>query len=155
MKNVLRAALVASAIAAMAGCTGANQLLAAIPTGSASPSGTTPTTTSSPSTTSSPTTTTSTTPAPTASTDLSTVTAAQCTRANPAAEPDVLSGTAYGKFNNQHVPNGWGAAYTTEKQVWDAINSNSSVAPADWACFQKFYPGATQAWKDLASTYGQ
>jgi hypothetical protein len=154
LKNVLRAALVASALAAMAGCTGANQLLAAIPTGSASPSGTTPTTASSttPSTTSSPST--STTPKPTASTDLSNTTAAQCTRTSPSGEPDLLSGTAYGKFNGQHVPNGWAKAYDTEKKVWDAINSNSSVAPADWACFQKFYPGATQVWKDLSDTYG-
>ncbi|MDB5099313.1 MAG: hypothetical protein JWM80_3734 [Cyanobacteria bacterium RYN_339] len=156
LKNVLRSALLAAAVVTMAGCTGAAGLLNQIPGGvlpsgiPSAPAGTTPTGTTA---TTAPTTTTTTT-TPTAAPNTSTTTAASCTRTSPSGTPDLLSGTAYGKFNGQHVPATWGGAYHTEKEVWDAINSNSSLTPADWACFQKFYPGAYTAWKDLASTYG-
>jgi hypothetical protein len=160
LKNIVRSAVLAAAFVAMAGCTDATKLLNALPTGAnATGTGTTPTTNAStaPNTTTTTTTTNTTStpaPKPTASVDIANTTAAQCSRTSPSGTPDLLDGSSYGKFNGQHVPNGWASAYSTEKQVWDAINSNSSLKPEDWACFQKFYPGATQVWKDLIDKYG-
>ncbi|MDB5098742.1 MAG: hypothetical protein JWM80_3163 [Cyanobacteria bacterium RYN_339] len=66
--------------------------------------------------------------------------------------PVVLTGAAYGKFQGQHVPTGWADAYRTEADVFHGIEAlNPALNPGTWACFQKFYPGATTAYNQLKS----
>lgn len=58
---------------------------------------------------------------------------------------DKDNGTAaMGAYNNQWLPRGWAAAYKSEAAVTAAIDN---IKDLDWACFQKFYPGASTVWK--------
>jgi len=63
------------------------------------------------------------------------------------SDADKDNGTAaQGGYDNQWLPKGWVAAYKSEQAVTDAIASKFD-GTADWACFQKFYPGATTIYK--------
>lgn len=75
------------------------------------------------------------------------VSGSDCTRDKPAAEP-VKGGPAVGKYNGQSLPNGYDK-YTTEAQVTEAIKKEDGGA--NWACFQKFYPGAVTVYQGLKS----
>lgn len=71
------------------------------------------------------------------------ITAAQCAADKENFDKD--NGTEdLGAYNNQYLPKGWLAAYSTEAEVTAAISRTNG---ADWACFQKFYPGAVTVWK--------
>lgn len=74
------------------------------------------------------------------------VSASDCTRDKPAADP-VKGGPALGKYNGQTLPNGYDKAYSTEEAVTAAIAKEDGGA--NWACFQKFYPGAVTVYTGL------
>ena len=72
-----------------------------------------------------------------------TPTGGDCTRSAPAVPP--AAGTArHGAFNAQLLPGGW-QALETEQDVIDAIGAEDGGS--NWACFQKFYPGAVTVYQ--------
>ncbi|MEB3329242.1 MAG: hypothetical protein VKQ33_08440 [Candidatus Sericytochromatia bacterium] len=74
------------------------------------------------------------------------VSASDCTRDKPAADP-VKGGPALGKYNGQTLPAGYDKAYSSEAQVTEAIKKEDGGA--NWACFQKFYPGAVTVYTQI------
>lgn len=76
------------------------------------------------------------TPSPTVSTGPAS--ASDCKAEKPALDP--IKGTpAMGRYNGQGLPGDYGV-YTTEEKVTEAIGKQENGP--NWACFQKFYPGA-------------
>ncbi len=69
--------------------------------------------------------------------------AAACAAEKSNADKDNGTG-ALGAYNNQYLPKGWNAVHKSEAAVSSAIDK---IKGDDWACFQKFYPGATTVWK--------
>ena len=65
--------------------------------------------------------------------------AASCTRTEPSM-PKITGNASMGDYNGQGLPNGWDT-YKSEADVTAAIKKMDGGT--DWACFQKFYPGAT------------
>jgi predicted small lipoprotein YifL len=150
LKNLLRSVVVATAlVGTLAGCSGAAGLLAAAAAGA----GTTPTTSTGTTPSAKPSATTSTgTPAttPTAkptqapsNTGVDPNSAAACTRAAATGTPSRGDSTV-GDYNNQLLPDGWNAQFTSEEAVSNAIDN---LYQNDWPCFQKFYPGASTVYK--------
>ena len=71
-------------------------------------------------------------------------TPAGCSRVDPAGNPVV--GTArQGEYMGQQLPQGYDV-YGSEAQVTAAIQKIYDDK-ANWACFQKFYPGASTVFK--------
>lgn len=81
----------------------------------------------------------------TTTTTTTTPTADACPRS---VSPNAARGTSvHGKYNNQLLPEGWSVQYKTEAEVTTGITN--LYQGADWACFQKFYPGATVEFKSI------
>lgn len=73
--------------------------------------------------------------------------ASACDRSGPAVSP--TSGSArHGAFNQQLLPGGWDSL-EGEQEVIAAINREEGGG--NWACFQKFYPGATTVYRAKGS----
>jgi hypothetical protein len=76
------------------------------------------------------------------------VTKDDCTAASPQSSPDT-GAAGLGAYANQLLPQGWNNAYKSEAQVteaiakWDVNETGSESDKSRWACFQKFYQGAT------------
>lgn len=66
---------------------------------------------------------------------------AACERNDPAATPST-GDARHGTYNAQRLPNGFDAL-SSEEAVTDAI-ARVEGNGSDWACFQKFFPGATK-----------
>ena len=148
MKTVIRSLVGACAVVALAGCAGLAGAVApmvpgmsaapGVPGASAAPATTASTTPTTPASTAS---TTPTTPA--ASKDPIDMTAADCKLTAP-AKPAEKGEADLGAFENQNLPNGYNAAYSSEAEVYEAIGK---LDTDNWACFQKFYPGASGLYK--------
>ena len=147
MKLVIRSLFLAATTVALTGCPAATQALltAALPSGapstapvagaSAAPATSTPAATAAPTTPAA-----KPTDAPVQAMDPS-----ECKATKDDADKD--NGTpAMGKYNNQWLPKTWADAYKSEAAVTAAIDK---IKDADWACFQKFYPGATTVYNQL------
>lgn len=65
--------------------------------------------------------------------------AAACAATSPSlpAQPGT---SVHGAYNNQNLPNGWPAAYSSEAEV--TARFKQAEGGADWNCMQKFYAGA-------------
>ncbi len=149
MKNIIRTFVGTVAIATVAGCGPLAGILANPPVpgmpgagasaapgtaASTAPTTTTPTASTAPAATT----------APASSGGEITDTSANCKLTNPAAEPEIAKADL-GKFFNFKVPNGYNDAYSSEAQVYEAIGK---LDIDNWACFQKFYPGAANLYKE-------
>lgn len=90
-----------------------------------------------------------TTPSPRPTSDMPTPTPVDigsCTRTSPAVTP--TSGQSkHGAYNAQRLPNGWDASMANEAAVTLAIAKLDGTG--DWACFNKFYPGAATVYQAL------
>jgi hypothetical protein len=148
LKLAIRTLVFALAVVSATGCADVAKTLAAaaIPSGapsaapgvvaSTAPTGVTPAATTAPAATPKP----AATEAPVQNLDKE-----DCKAEKSDADKD--NGTAaQGGYNNQWLPKGWVTAYKSEQAVTDAI-AEKFDGTADWACFQKFYPGATTIYK--------
>lgn len=152
MKTIIRCFVAAAAIATIAGCGPLAGMLTNPPVplpGTSAAPGTAASMAPTTGASTTPTTPAASTPATTASTAPSgdggeiTDTSADCKLSSPAAPPE--KGTAeLGEFANQNLPNGWNKAYSTAAQIYEAIGK---LDIDNWACFQKFYPGAAGLYK--------
>ena len=72
--------------------------------------------------------------------------ASLCTAAAPAATPTTGS-ASQGRYLGQLLPSGW-EIFSTEEEVTEAVRKVEGTA--DWACFRKFYAGATTVYAAIA-----
>lgn len=151
MKTIIRTFVGAAAIATVAGCGPLAGLLTNPPVplpGTSAAPGTAASTAPATSASTTPTTPAATT-APAASTKPAgsdgeiTDKASDCKLTAPAAAPE-KGKSDLGAFANQNLPAGYNAAYSSEAEVYEAIGK---LDIDNWACFQKFYPGASSLYK--------